>query len=57
MRTAVSAVLDFNHLFKFIYFGGNRKFFFLTATSRALRTRAVCLQYIKIEHKSNEWIN
>jgi hypothetical protein len=29
----------------------------LTATSRALRTRAVCLQYIKIEHKSNEWIN
>ena len=55
MRTDVSAGLDFNHLF--IYFGGNRKFFFLTATSRALRPRLVNLQYIKIEPESNEWIN
>ena len=54
MRTAVSAVLDFNHLF--IYFGGNRKFFFLTAR-RALRARLVHLQLIKIEPESNEWIN
>ena len=54
MRTAVSAVLDFNPLF--IYFGGNRKFFFLTA-SRALRARLVDIQLIKIEPKSNEWIN